>query len=192
MPAAPTTKNTSLEDTPMPLTPRSLGRLLLPVALSLSPLAAQAASDVTILRDQWGIPQVYADDVYGLFAGFGYAVAEDRLFQMEMARRSVLGTTAEVLGPDQLDYDTTTRANFDPAKIRAQIEALVPRGPRHPDRLRRRLEQAPRRGHGRQGDAPAEAVHRLRLRADAVDRLRRGDDLRRHHGRPLLALSRTS
>lgn len=64
--------------------------------------------------------------MHGLYAGFGYAVAEDRLFQMEMARRSVLGTTAEVLGPDQVAYDTKTRANFDPAKIRAQIEALSP------------------------------------------------------------------
>ena len=110
----------------MPLTPRSLGGLLLPALLSLSPLAANAASEVTILRDQWGIPQVYADDTYGLFAGFGYAVAEDRLFQMEMARRSVLGTVSEVLGPEHVEYDTKTRANFDQAKIRAQIEALPP------------------------------------------------------------------
>ena len=108
----------------MPVKTRSLGRLLLPALVALSPLAASAASDVTILRDQWGIPQVYADDVYGLYAGFGYAVAEDRLFQMEMARRSVLGTTAEVLGPDQIAYDTVTRGYFDPARIRAQIEAL--------------------------------------------------------------------
>ena len=110
----------------MPLTPRSLGGLLLPALLSLSPLAASAASEVTILRDQWGIPQVYADDTYGLFAGFGYAVAEDRLFQMEMARRSVLGTVSEVLGPEHVEYDTKTRANFDQTKIRAQIEALPP------------------------------------------------------------------
>ena len=81
---------------------------------------------MTILRDQWGIPQVYADDVYGLYAGFGYAVAEDRLFQMEMARRSVLGTVSEVLGAEHVAYDTKTRANFDQAKIRAQIEALPP------------------------------------------------------------------
>ena len=94
----------------MPMATRSLGRFLLPVVVGLSPIAASAASDVTILRDQWGIPQVYADDVYGLFAGFGYAVAEDRLFQMEMARRSVLGTVSEVLGGEHVAYDTKTRA----------------------------------------------------------------------------------
>ena len=110
----------------MPSSARSLRRSLAPLLLCLAPLAASAASDVTILRDEWGIPQVYADDVYGLYAGFGYAVAEDRLFQMEMARRSVLGTVSEVLGAEHVAYDTQTRANFDPAKIRAQIEALPP------------------------------------------------------------------
>ena len=107
------------------MTIRSLGGLLLPVVLGLSPMAA-AASDITILRDEWGVPHVYADDVHGLFAGFGYSVAEDRLFQMEMARRSVLGTVSEVLGPEHVDYDSKTRANYDHAAIRAQIEALPP------------------------------------------------------------------
>ena len=37
----------------MPLATRSLGRLLLPVVLGLSPVAASAASEVTILRDEW-------------------------------------------------------------------------------------------------------------------------------------------
>jgi len=110
----------------VPLTARTLHRLLLPAILGLTPLAAAAASDVTILRDEWGIPQVYADDVYGLYAGYGYAVADDRLFQMEMSRRSVLGTVSEVLGAEHVAYDTETRANFDQAKIRSQIEALRP------------------------------------------------------------------
>ena len=112
-----------------PSSARRLRRYLLPVLpvlLGLSPVTGSAASDVTILRDEWGVPQVYANDVYGLYAGFGYAVAEDRLFQMEMARRSVLGTVAEVLGPDQVAYDTKTRADYDHARIRAQIEALSP------------------------------------------------------------------
>lgn len=79
---------------------------------------------VTIKRDRWGVPHVYADTTRDLFHGYGYAVAEDRLFQMEMAKRSVLGTTAEVLGEAGTAHDRLTRANFDPAAIRAQIEAL--------------------------------------------------------------------
>ena len=56
--------------------------------------------------------------------GYGYAVAEDRLFQMEMAKRSVLGTTAEVLGEASLEHDRLTRSGFDPESIHRQIQAL--------------------------------------------------------------------
>lgn len=42
------------------------------------------AGKVTIRRDAYGMPHVYADTVYGIFYGYGYAVAQDRLFQMEM------------------------------------------------------------------------------------------------------------
>src|SRR5699024_3148610 len=54
----------------------------------------------------------------------GYAVAEDRLFQMEMSKRSALGTVSEVLGIERLPHDIQTRAQFDHADIKAQIEAL--------------------------------------------------------------------
>lgn len=110
----------------MPVTARAMRRLLIPLVLGLVPIAANAASDVKILRDDWGIPHVYADDVYGLYAGFGYSVAVDRLFQMEMARHSVLGTVSSILGADHVAYDTKTRAFFDQAKIREQVEALPP------------------------------------------------------------------
>ena len=53
---------------------------------------------VEILRDRFGVPHIYADSIHDLFFGYGYAVAEDRLFQLEMAKRSVNGTVAEVLG----------------------------------------------------------------------------------------------
>ena len=108
----------------MSFTARCLGCLAIPLALLVCGVTAHAESDVTIKRDGWGVPHVYANDVYGLFAGFGYTVAEDRLFQMEMARRSVLGTVSEVLGPEYVDYDSKTRATFDRSAINAQIAAL--------------------------------------------------------------------
>ena len=104
---------------------KPLAALLLSAALApVLSGAALAESKVEIIRDDWGVPHVYADDVLGLYAGFGYAVAEDRLFQMEMSKRSVLGTVSEALGIDHLPYDLTTRADFDHADIKAQIEAL--------------------------------------------------------------------
>lgn len=81
---------------------------------------------VTIKRDAYGVPHVYASDVRGLFHGFGYAVAEDRLFQMEMARRAVLGTVSEVMGPKYVTLDQGSRASFTPDSIRAQMARLSP------------------------------------------------------------------
>lgn len=87
---------------------------------------AVPAGKVTIKRDSYGVPHVYANDVRGLFHGFGYAVAEDRLFQMEMARRAVLGTVSEVMGPSYVALDKGSRAGFTPDSIRAQMARLSP------------------------------------------------------------------
>jgi len=80
---------------------------------------------IRIVRDEYGTPHIYADGIYGLYYGYGYAIAQDRLFQMEMARRSTQGTVAEVLGPDYLDYDKNTRQLFDPSSIRRQLGELA-------------------------------------------------------------------
>jgi penicillin amidase len=110
---------------------RPLGGLvaLTLVAVLAPALAAGAGApprspEVTIRRDTWGVPHVYARDTYGLFYGYGYAVAQDRLFEMEMARRSATGTVAEVLGPAYADFDVSIRTNFTPASIRGQIDRL--------------------------------------------------------------------
>ena len=80
---------------------------------------------VRVVRDQYGVPHVYADTIYGLYYGYGHSIAQDRLFQMEMARRSTQGTVAAVLGKDYIDYDKNTRALFSPASIRAQLDTLA-------------------------------------------------------------------
>src|SRR4051794_2962946 len=42
---------------------------------------------VRIERDRSGIPHIHADSERDLFFGFGYAVAQDRLFQLDHLRR---------------------------------------------------------------------------------------------------------
>ncbi|WOE33091.1 penicillin acylase family protein [Acinetobacter sp. SAAs470] len=81
---------------------------------------------VTIQRDHFGSPHIYADDSYGLFYGYGYAVATDRLFQMEMSKRTGQGTVAEVLGAEYLKYDIATHSRFDPEQIKQQLAQLSP------------------------------------------------------------------
>ena len=46
---------------------------------------------VRIVRDRWGIPHVDADNDRDLFFGFGYATAQDRLFQLDYLRRKARG-----------------------------------------------------------------------------------------------------
>jgi penicillin amidase len=79
---------------------------------------------VKIIRDNYGVPHIYAKDTYGLFYGFGYSIAIDRLFEMEMARRTVLGTVSEVLGNGYVAFDIRIRSNYTPASIQQQYEAL--------------------------------------------------------------------
>ena len=72
------------------------------------------------------MPHVYAATVHGIFYGYGYAVAQDRLFQMEMARRATQGKTAEVLGPSMVAFDKSIRGNFSPERIQRQLAAMSP------------------------------------------------------------------
>ena len=71
------------------------------------PVGVTAA--VTIERDRWGIPHIFADGHRDLWFGFGYAMAQDRLFQMDYLRRKGLGRLAEVLGPEGVPLDLIAR-----------------------------------------------------------------------------------
>lgn len=86
----------------------------------------EAQDRITIIRDSYGVPHVYADTTQDLFTGYGYVIAEDRLYQMEMARRSVTGEVAEVLGENYVKHDLATRSLFAPEDIQRQIDGLKP------------------------------------------------------------------
>ncbi|HKI33377.1 MAG TPA: penicillin acylase family protein [Gemmataceae bacterium] len=64
---------------------------------------------VRVERDRWGIPSIYADNDEDLFFGFGHAMAEDRLFQLDYLRRRGSGRLAEILGADGTDLDLLAR-----------------------------------------------------------------------------------
>ena len=59
---------------------------------------------ITIHRDERGIPYVEAKNDEDLYFGQGYATAEDRLWQMDLFRRTARGELAEVLtaGPNNV------------------------------------------------------------------------------------------
>ena len=45
--------------------------------------AAGLQKPVEVIRDKWGIPHIYAQNVDDLFFAQGYVMAQDRLWQME-------------------------------------------------------------------------------------------------------------
>ena len=64
---------------------------------------------VEVLRDQWGVNHIYANNEHDLFFTQGYCAAKDRLFQFEIWRRQATGTVAEILGAKELKRDIGTR-----------------------------------------------------------------------------------
>src|SRR5215475_4836598 len=73
------------------------------------------AKNVTIIRDNWGIPHVYgktdADAVFGLL----YAQCEDDFKRVEMNYIEKLGRMAEVKGEAELYNDLLIRLVIDSA-----------------------------------------------------------------------------
>lgn len=60
-------------------------------------------------RDEMGIPHISADNDEDLFHGFGYAMAQDRLFQLDYLRRKAKGELAAVLGEPSVESDLLSR-----------------------------------------------------------------------------------
>ncbi len=53
---------------------------------------------VEILRDEWGVPHIYAKNRYDLFFAQGYTQAQDRWWQMEFWRHTASGRIEELVG----------------------------------------------------------------------------------------------
>src|SRR6516164_4525288 len=50
-------------------------------------LTGTVGGSVEILRDSYGVPHIFADGERDLFFGLGFAMAQDRLWQMDFVRR---------------------------------------------------------------------------------------------------------
>lgn len=66
-------------------------------------------ADVEVVRDDNGIPQIYADTPADLFAAQGYVAAQDRFYEMDFRRHVTAGRLAELVGKDALETDKFVR-----------------------------------------------------------------------------------
>ena len=89
---------------------------------------------VRIVRDSYGVPAITGASDADAWWGAGYAVAQDRLFQLELFRRATSGRLAEILGDTYLDDDLIARRDY---YTDAELDAMIAR---IPPTLRQRAE----------------------------------------------------
>ncbi|MEX2726779.1 MAG: penicillin acylase family protein [Candidatus Sigynarchaeum springense] len=63
------------------------------------------SGQVTVIKDAYGEPHIYAQKEIDAVAVLGYLHGRDRMFQLEMIRRQASGLLAEVVGTRALDID---------------------------------------------------------------------------------------
>ncbi len=66
-------------------------------------------AEVSVQRDNLGIPHIYAANSHDLFMAQGYIHAQDRFWQMDFWRHIGSGRLAEMFGPSQLETDKYLR-----------------------------------------------------------------------------------
>ncbi len=91
--------------------PRLTGTVVLPVV----------SGDVLVERDALGVPTIRAETRADAAAALGFVHAQDRFFQMDLARRAAAGEISALFGAVALDFDRNRRRH----RLRAQAENMM-------------------------------------------------------------------
>lgn len=67
------------------------------------------AGRVDVVRDDRGIPQIYADTTEDLMFAQGFVHAQERFFEMDVRRHATAGRLAEMFGEDAVESDVLVR-----------------------------------------------------------------------------------
>ncbi|MFN9743619.1 MAG: penicillin acylase family protein [Acidobacteriota bacterium] len=81
---------------------------------------------VTVIRDEWGIPHIYAETQADLFFAQGFVAAQDRLWQMDLWRRVGEGRLAEVVGKGAVERDRFARLLRYRGDMEAEWKSYAP------------------------------------------------------------------
>jgi len=76
---------------------------------------------VTVYRDSYAIPHVFAKNEHDLYMTVGYIMAQDRLWQMDLLRRATTGRLAEIFGEKLVETDLFLRALRMPEKSQMML-----------------------------------------------------------------------
>ena len=81
---------------------------------------------VTVMRDDRGVPQIYADSSHDLFRAQGFVHAQDRFFEMDLRRHITAGRLSELVGPSGLETDKVIRTLGWRRVAEAELPMLAP------------------------------------------------------------------
>ena len=91
-------------------------------------LATTVFQSPAISRDSYGVPHVFASSWGEAFYQAGFAVAQDRLWQMENARRVSEGRMSEAFGRAFVKSDTETlKTSYTDEELMTQFRSLSPK-----------------------------------------------------------------
>ncbi|MEA2432035.1 MAG: hypothetical protein QOI19_2508, partial [Thermoleophilaceae bacterium] len=101
-------------------------------------------SDVTIVRDRYGVPHIYGSTREGAEFGIGYATAEDRLFFLDvfrhLGRAQLSGFAGGAPANRELDQQIWNVAPYTEADLQRQIDQRPPQYAAAADVLKRDLD----------------------------------------------------
>jgi penicillin G amidase len=96
-----------------------------PAGFDVGGTSESPRAGVTITRDSFGVPDIHAGNDRDVWFGAGYAVAQDRLVQLELFRRGTKGTLAAILGKGRLQSDIVARRDYyTDAEVRRMLKRL--------------------------------------------------------------------
>lgn len=91
------------------------------------------SANVEVIRDENGIPHIYADTPEDLFRAQAYVHAQDRFWQMDFRRHVTSGRLAELFGEDQVETDAFVRTLGWTQVARAELPLISPESRRYYD-----------------------------------------------------------
>jgi penicillin amidase len=86
---------------------------------------------VEVLRDQWGVPHIYASSLHDLVFAQGFVHAQDRLWQMDLHRRLVAGRLSEIMGQVTVPVDSWLRILGMRRVAEVEVDLLDPQTRAH-------------------------------------------------------------
>ena len=88
--------------------------------------AAGLDAEVSVTRDEFGVPTIVADNAHDLFYAQGFVQAQDRFWEMDMRRHITAGRVSEFFGESQLGTDKFLRTLGWRKVAEQEVAALDP------------------------------------------------------------------